>query len=57
MNHVTRQFQPRLATCRTMEDTRRSTVCEAMKISQKTHLRLLAAIREIGRARVGKECY
>jgi hypothetical protein len=29
-----------------MEDKRRSTVCEAMKISQKTHLRLLAEIRK-----------
>jgi hypothetical protein len=29
-----------------MPDKRRSTVCEAMKISQKTHLRLLAEIRK-----------
>ena len=46
MNHVTKQFQQRLAAFRQMEDKRRSTVCEAMKISQKTHLRLLAEIRK-----------
>jgi hypothetical protein len=45
MNHVTRQFQQRLAAFREMDDKRRSTVCDVMKISQKTHLRLLAAIR------------
>jgi hypothetical protein len=28
-----------------MDDKRRSTVCDVMKISQKTHLRMLAAIR------------
>jgi hypothetical protein len=46
MNHVTRQFQQRLAAFREMDDKRRSTVCEAMRISQKTHLRLLAEIRK-----------
>ena len=45
MNHDTQRFQLRLAAFRLMDDKRRSTVCEAMKISQKTHLRLLAAIR------------
>jgi hypothetical protein len=46
MNNVTKQFQIRLAAFREMPDKRRSTVCEAMKISQKTHLRLLAEIRK-----------
>jgi hypothetical protein len=46
MNHVTRQFQQRLAAFRDMDDKRRSTVCDVMKISQKTHLRLLAEIRK-----------
>jgi hypothetical protein len=46
MNHVTKQFQQRLAAFRTMDDKRRHVVCEAMQISQKTHLRLLAEIRK-----------
>lgn len=46
MNHDTQRFQERLAAFRLMEDKRRSTVCEAMQISQKTHLRLLAEIRK-----------
>jgi hypothetical protein len=46
MNNVTKQFQLRLAAFREMPDKRRSTVCEAMRISQKTHLRLLAEIRK-----------
>jgi hypothetical protein len=46
MNHDTKRFQQRLAAFRAMDDKRRSTVCEAMKISQKTHLRLLAEIRK-----------
>ena len=45
MNHDTQRFQQRLAAFREMDDKRRSTVCDVMKISQKTHLRLLAAIR------------
>ena len=45
MNHDTQRFQQRLAAFRAMDDKRRSTVCEVMKISQKTHLRLLAEIR------------
>lgn len=46
MNHDTQRFQERLAEFRLMDDKRRSTVCEAMQISQKTHLRLLAEIRK-----------
>ena len=46
MNNVTKQFQLRLAAFREMPDKRRATVCEAMRISQKTHLRLLAEIRK-----------
>jgi len=45
MNHDTKRFQQRLAAFRDMDDKRRSTVCDVMKISQKTHLRMLAAIR------------
>ena len=46
MNHDTQRFQQRLAAFRDMPDKRRHVVCEAMKISQKTHLRLLAEIRK-----------
>jgi hypothetical protein len=46
MNNVTKQFQLRLAAFREMPDKRRATVCEAMRISQKTHLRMLAEIRK-----------
>jgi hypothetical protein len=46
MNNVTKQFQLRLAAFREMPDKRRHVVCEAMRISQKTHLRLLAEIRK-----------
>jgi len=46
MNNVTKQFQLRLAAFREMPDKRRATVCEAMRISQKTHLRLMAEIRK-----------
>jgi hypothetical protein len=45
MNHDTQRFQQRLAAFREMEDKRRHVVCEAMQISQKTHLRMLAVIR------------
>jgi hypothetical protein len=46
MNNVTKQFQLRLAAFREMPDKRRHVVCEAMRISQKAHLRLLAEIRK-----------
>ena len=46
MNNVTKQFQLRLAAFREMPDKRRHVVCEAMRISQKTHLRMLAEIRK-----------
>lgn len=46
MNAQQRRFQERLAEFRDMPDKRRATVCEAMKISQKTHLRMLAEIRK-----------
>ena len=46
MNHDTKRFQQRLAAFREMDDKRRHVVCEAMGISQKTHLRMLAEIRK-----------
>jgi hypothetical protein len=46
MNHDTQRFQQRLAAFRQMSDKRRHVVCEAMQISQKTHLRMLAEIRK-----------
>ena len=46
MNAQQKRFQERLAEFREMPDKRRATVCEVMRISQKTHLRMLAEIRK-----------